>query len=577
MARKERRTRQRGNGAGSLFQRDGCGPWVGSYYDHNGQRREKSTKTTDKRAAERILGKWVTEANLRREGVIDARAESLAEQTRQPVAKHLVDFKASLLAKGGTVRHVELVLARVTRVMEGAGFETWADVSGSRAMEFIRGLRADVEIRDEAGQVVKTKRGISAQTFNFHLGAIKQFGRWMVKDRRASDNPFSYLEPLNVKLDRRHDRRALKPDELRTLIAVTEAGPDRYGMTGKARAVMYRLAVETGLRAGELRSLTRASFHLEGDSPTVTVAAGYSKHRREDVLPIRPALAELLKSHLVNKAPAASAFDAPDDRRDFSDLFQADREAAGIVYRDDAGRVCDFHALRHSFVSNLVAGGVHPKTAQSLARHGTIGLTMDRYAHRLVDNDAEALNVLPDLTIPAVSEATGTDGRAVTVDEGARSRARSSRADRRGADASRRDETANNSQLPGRADGARNRLEDTELREVVRDDAVRCESEAEGFEPNGHSINTCGTMGYDRRFRFLEKSLDAKCVPRISLLAVPCAAACHAVSTTVPPLPELANASGISAVRPRSPPLPSHQSLDTTKSDKGDGPIYAAC
>ena len=51
--------------------------------------------------------------------------------------------------------------------------------------------------------------------------------------------------------------------------------------------MLYTLAVSTGLRAGEIRSLTPTSFDLDADSPTVTVAAAYSKRRREDVQPIR--------------------------------------------------------------------------------------------------------------------------------------------------------------------------------------------------------------------------------------------------------------------------------------------------
>jgi len=60
--------------------------------------------------------------------------------------------------------------------------------------------------------------------------------------------------------------------------------------------------------------------------------------------------------------------------------------------------VADFHSLRHTFISNLARGGVHPKVAQSLARHSTITLTMDRYSHTLVGEHADALAVLPDLS-----------------------------------------------------------------------------------------------------------------------------------------------------------------------------------
>jgi hypothetical protein len=75
--------------------------------------------------------------------------------------------------------------------------------------------------------------------------------------------------------------------------------------------------------------------------------------------------------------------------------------------------VADFHALRHTFISNLAGGGVHPKTAQRLARHSTITLTMDRYTHLRRDDLAAALDVLPNLSGPLrqAAMATGTDGK----------------------------------------------------------------------------------------------------------------------------------------------------------------------
>src|SRR5579859_4879360 len=80
------------------------------------------------------------------------------------------------------------------------------------------------------------------------------------------------------------------------------------------------------------------------------------------------------------KETAAPAFRIP-SRFDMGRAFQKDLAAAGIVYRDADGRVFDFHGLRYTFISNLARGGVHPKTAQHLARHSTIALTMDRYTH----------------------------------------------------------------------------------------------------------------------------------------------------------------------------------------------------
>jgi integrase len=68
-----------------------------------------------------------------------------------------------------------------------------------------------------------------------------------------------------------------------------------------------------------------------------------------------------------------------------------------LPYHDSEGRFLDFHSLRHGFISFLVAGGVHPKTAQRLARHGSISLTLDRYTHQLGGNEEAALAVLPAL------------------------------------------------------------------------------------------------------------------------------------------------------------------------------------
>jgi len=43
--------------------------------------------------------------------------------------------------------------------------------------------------------------------------------------------------------------------------------------------------------------------------------------------------------------------------------------------------VVDFHALRHTYISRLVASGANIKVAQELARHSTPTLTPGRCAH----------------------------------------------------------------------------------------------------------------------------------------------------------------------------------------------------
>ena len=99
---------------------------------------------------------------------------------------------------------------------------------------------------------------MSAQTYNAYLQSLKQFCKWMVVEQRASASPIEHLSGLNVQADRRHVRRPLTLDEIHRLLTVTQSEPKRFGATGLERAMLYRLALDTGLRANELRSLTRA-------------------------------------------------------------------------------------------------------------------------------------------------------------------------------------------------------------------------------------------------------------------------------------------------------------------------------
>ena len=96
------------------------------------------------------------------------------------------------------------------------------------------------------------------------------------------DDPLSHLAMMNPKLDRRHDRRALSEGEFARLVEAARVGPKIESISGPDRAMMYILAAWTGYRKGEIRSLTQRSLCLDDDPAVATVAAAYSKRRRED-------------------------------------------------------------------------------------------------------------------------------------------------------------------------------------------------------------------------------------------------------------------------------------------------------
>ncbi|MHC4092618.1 MAG: tyrosine-type recombinase/integrase [Planctomycetota bacterium] len=373
--------------------------WYVEYADAQGIRR-RVPGYTDRKATEQLATELERQSAREQSGLVDQHAE----HRRRLLAEHVADWRNALLARGRTGQHVRLSASRVERLLADCRFVRWADISASRFESYLADRRAD---------------GLSAASSNHYLRAVKSFCTWLVKDGRAPSNPLAHLSQQNEQLDKRHERRALTDHELRRLFAAANSGPAWRGMAGPDRAMLYWLAVETGLRASELRMLAWGCLDLYADTPTVTVKAAYSKHRRDDVLPLKPDTAAMLLRCRESQGmvdPDALVFPAMPAKGHIARMLRADLAAAGIDYCDDAGKVADFHCLRHTFISNLARGGVHPKIAQQLARHSTIALTMDRYTHTVLGELSAALTALPDLSGAARERgerrATGTyDGR----------------------------------------------------------------------------------------------------------------------------------------------------------------------
>ncbi len=337
-------------------------------------------------------------------------------------ANHLTGFREHLEAKGNSKDYVSLIISRVRTVCSGCSFKVLDDLAAGRVAAWLKDQRA---------------AGKGPQTSNHFVASLKTFGNWLYKDRRHPEHPFAHLTKVNAKVDVRCVRRVLSREELSRLVHAAEQGKPYRGLSGKDRAMLYVLASFTGLRVSELASLTEMSFVFSTTPPTVTIEAGYSKHRREDVLPLHPMLAAKLAEWLQERRarmdgriavkatgtkPNGSGKPCDDADRLFpgtwsersSKMLRKDLEAARQFWlleldeleRDQYARTgflqfktsegqADFHALRHTFITNLANSGVHPKLAKELARHSTITLTMDRYAHVGLADMNSALQMLP--------------------------------------------------------------------------------------------------------------------------------------------------------------------------------------
>ncbi len=372
--------------------------------------------------------------------------------------------------KGRCKGHVAKTEARIKAIVDSCGFVFARDLNGEKVSEFLHGLRQQRPrpelrfgqfwftpaemiaalggerptqlarfLRRERLEVKGTGkarryprptvealqerfcRGIGISTSNGYLAAIKTFSRWLVAKERTDRDRLAAVRALNAETDRRHERPRLNLGELQKLLtSAAQSAVYVQGLSGQARYMLYATAMVTGFRASELASLFPYSFDLAGRPPLVTVKAAFSKNKKQSEQPLPADVAETLHDYLEGK-PRDKAVWPGKWFEDAAEMLRLDLETAGIPYRDDAGCVADFHALRHSYITLLERSGVSPKLAQELARHSDIRLTMNVYTHAGLYDLAGAVNglpsVLPSETPPnatvGVLLATGTDGEGI--------------------------------------------------------------------------------------------------------------------------------------------------------------------
>ncbi len=389
--------------------------WYSSFTDHTGARRTLAAYT-DRAASEELDRKLRTLAACRESGteldeelriwidqtpaplrkklrsmdLLDRRAEEIA----QPLTKHVATYHAALVDRDDTPGHADLVKARLEQLFAGCGVRYWRDLDAEKVAAWLADKRRADEHR--------------TRTSGHFVRHVRAFCRWMVETGRAPSSPLRSLKAVAVTDEQ--ERGVFGVEQLQQLFAYLDPDPAeqpppvRVRMDGATRALLYRLAVETGLRLGALRSLTGATFRFSEDgAAVVTVEAGQQKNRRRHRVPIRPCLALELRRLIARTPGGQPLFNAP---RNMARVLQDDLEAAGLPTQDSEGRPLVFHSLRHTCGTWMNELGVDDAVVQLILGHQTRALTTDRYQHARIERAAEAMTRLPDLV---ALRSTGTD------------------------------------------------------------------------------------------------------------------------------------------------------------------------
>ena len=430
------------------------GTYTAKYRDGAGIVRRVATGCTDKTAAQSVLNDLETRAARVKGKILTPAEDGMIDHQDTLLADHVAAFFEHQDAKGVTDKQINETRSRLDRVAADCKFVRLSDLAG---VQLERWLLARQKTDD-----------MGATTRNAYREAWLTFTNWCVRTGRLVKNPFADVPKADAKADRRRQRRALTEAELVRLLDVARRrmvetrstvfkGPrkgERYAKLrpevqrrlerlGEERALIYKTLVLTGLRKGELASLTVGQLVLDAEPAYLVLNAANEKNREGSTIPLRSDLAADLRNWLASRlqaaqeasdkvagrqcgpkarqrskanqsgsaGPAAIPARLPADTPVFTvpqglvKILNKDLAAAGISKRDERGRTVDVHALRHTFGTLLSKGGVTPRTAQAAMRHSTINLTMNTYTDPKLLDVAGAMDALPALPLCGGSQA----------------------------------------------------------------------------------------------------------------------------------------------------------------------------
>lgn len=375
----------REKGMGNL-QREKGGRWT-MRVCVDGKRYSRSTRTTDKAKAERILQRFLAPL-----GLGDRRlplAEVWREYVKSPNRNELAP--ATLNAK-------RLVWMHFAKWMEENHLEVGdlAGVTAEVTWEYLACLRADV----------------CASTYNGRVCILREIFRVLGKKAGLEEDPW---DGVRLRPDDSHSRRELTMDELKRLLAAAEnekQEPNEWYL-------LILIGIYTGLRLGDCCRLDWSQINLAMDVIQLVPRKTRRHHQRMVTIPIHP----VLKKALVETAqdPISSVGGAIQTSGALmgsvlptvAELYARSRwqvshalsrifKAAKITMsvRLDGRRhltpEATFHSLRHTFVSLAANAGVPLHIVQSIVGHESTAMTR-HYYHENIDALRMAVVAIPSL------------------------------------------------------------------------------------------------------------------------------------------------------------------------------------
>jgi integrase len=250
-----------------------------------------------------------------------------------------------------------------------------------------------------SGSIIKMKIVISS--------ALKQ----AVKNRIIPFNPTEAVTPPRMV---RKEIRILTPEEQTKFLQAVE---------GHRLEAIFKLALATGMRKGELMALTWDDIDFENESISVTKSASRVRdpHTRKTSIetgstksrsgirqvPLLPSMVPVLEKHRAfqdgEKRMAGSAYNKLNlvfcsnvgtyiEPTRINNMLGELRRKAGLEH-------INFHALRHTFATRALENGIPARVVQEILGHSDVSLTLNRYTHVLKATSQEQIFKMNDLFV----------------------------------------------------------------------------------------------------------------------------------------------------------------------------------
>lgn len=372
MEKEKRKSKRRGNGEGSIFQR-ADGRWVAKIavgYDNSGKRLRKTVYGHTKKEVQDELTKLLHRKST------GALAATSRVSVGQYLERWLNDVVRLTVRPSTHRRYAELIATHVTPRLGGVRLHrlTAGDVQGVYST------------MEQSGSSPRTRQFVHDVIRNALANAIT----WGLVQVNVCDQLARPKVP-KVKM------KVL--DASQAAMFLTAAKSDRL-------SAMYTLAVTVGMRQGELFGLQWEDVDLDEGRLSVRYTLTESGTLAQPKTPKSRRLIELPavavdalwthKAAMLAEGNAGSSFVFCDThggplrsqnvlRRSFQPILKAAQAALVEATKDDSAKFPSirFHDLRHTAATLALQEGVHAKVVSEMLGHATVAFTLDTYAHVL--------------------------------------------------------------------------------------------------------------------------------------------------------------------------------------------------